>query len=362
MPKKHTTPDGVPLFNDKSVQGSGVTSPDDLMIEHGLDPAEWEIIKTTIMDRGGTRQQWAKFARRVLDVKWPVVQPVRVPVVETVAAAEETSFESVLVVPDMHVGYRRQGNGHLQPLHDERACSIVAQIILDYEPDRVVMLGDNLDLAEWSSKYLVTPDLAHTTQEALNYLAGWIASWRGHVQHVDYIEGNHEKRLPDALVSNLNAACGVTQANCPDDDPVMSVPHMLGLKDLGVNWVGDYPRGTVWLNDNLRCTHAQSLAARSGMTVANSLNGATCSSIFGHAHRVESAHQTTHRRRGNVIYGAYCMGTLGHIDGRIPSNTAAENWQQGFGWVNLYDNNRFDVTQTLIFDGECYFNGEMYTS
>jgi len=332
----------------------------ELLQRYGRDPATWEVSKTTVSERAGVIQQWSTFKRRVLDVRWPVVQPVQAPDLKLDVVSGPAGPRTVLIVPDMHVGYRKLGNGHLKPLHDERACAIVAQIIQDYQPDIVVMLGDNLDLAEWSSKYLVTPDLAQTTQASLNYLASWIASWREYTGKVYYLEGNHEKRLPDALVSNLNAACGVTQANCPDDAPIMSVPHMLQLDKLGVEWVEDYPRGTVWLNDNLRCTHAQALAARSGMTVANSLIGATCSSIFGHAHRLEQAHTTTHRRRGPVVYGAYCMGTLAHIDGRVPSNTAAENWQQGFGWVDLYEDDKFDVSQTLIHDGVCYFNQEKY--
>lgn len=332
-------------------------TPEELLIQQGMSPKDWDVIRITTAQSGDNYQQWVKFQRAHLEPNWPIVQGVKVNKPSIKAKTQNEYYRTVIVVPDMHVGYRRQNDGTLQPLHDEGACDLVAHIIREYQPDDVVMLGDNLDLAEWSSKYLITPDLARTTQASLEYLAGWISSWRDYTVDAYYLEGNHEKRLRDAIATNLRAACDLHVVGEPVADPVLSIPNLLQLDTLDVKWIGDYPRGEHWINSNLCATHAQALSAQPGQTAGRSLDGLSYSVIFGHAHRLECAHQTVWRNRKPYVYAAYCMGTLAHIDGRVPSNTARENWQQGFGFVELYDNDRFHVTQVPIHNGVSYFDG-----
>jgi hypothetical protein len=140
------------------------------------------------------------------------------------------------------------------------------------------------------------------------------------------------------------------------------VPGLLGLEEMRIRWVGDYPRGRWWLNDNIRVTHSEKLANKSGHSVGKSLEGASCSMMFGHSHRLELAHQTVHRRDKPRVYGAYNVGTLARVDGTVPSNSAEENWQQGFAVVDYQPNDRqlHQVQLVNIFGGACIFEGTLF--
>jgi hypothetical protein len=351
------------MDNNMNLQYSGerLLRPEELLKLHGVNPDEWEVVRTTVSQHENKWQQWVRFMRKEIHPQWPVVQGVRVSQSYPSRHKRKPSeITTAVIIPDMHVGFIRQTNGNLIPLHNDRACFAVAGFIRETKPDMVVMLGDNLDLAEWSNKYLVTPDLAYTTQPSLEWFSSWLRGWRDYTGYVCYLEGNHDKRLRDALVANMRAACGLHQVDSDNPDPALSIPGLLDLHNLGVDWIGDYPRGEFWLNTNLCAMHAGALSNEPGRSAGKSLDGAAYSMLFGHAHRLESAHRTVWKNGKPHTYGSYCMGTLAHIDGRVPSNTARENWQTGFGVVHLYPDEKFHVIQVPIHDNMFYYNGREY--
>jgi len=73
-----------------------------------------------------------------------------------------------VILPDPQIGYRFDPKaGALDPFHDENAMNIALQIIQDIQPDKIVNLGDFLDLPQYS-KYPQEPLFAHTTQPSLD--------------------------------------------------------------------------------------------------------------------------------------------------------------------------------------------------
>lgn len=339
--------------------------PEHVMNMCGLDPKEWNIEKQTVNTWETTfkgqpiplYQLKLWLVRKEPVAQWPELRGAKVtmwPDEPQVYASKKD--ELVVVVPDAQIGYKTDGT----PLHDERALAIVGTYITEKQPGRVVLLGDMLDLPDWTDKFLVSPDFRNTTQPALDRLAQWIAEWRQYAGEVVYIEGNHEKRLRDAVVRHIPAMYGLRPAMMPEDLPPMySLPYLLGLEQLDVEWVGNYPQGEYWINDNLRCTHAQQLGNRGGLTVAKSLIGARCSTIYGHAHRMESAHVTVRGRKGLRVYGSYCIGTLARLDGVVPSNAAECDWQQGFATVNV-QGEYFQVHMHNIYNGNAVIDGELW--
>ena len=111
--------------------------------------------------------------------------------------------------------------------------------------------------------------------------------------------------MVDNIIKNSIHAYGIKKANEPTTESVMSVPFLLGLEALQVEWIGNYPQGEYWINDNLVCEHGYKVGAKSGQSVMKYLDDARCSVMFGHTHRMESAHKTVHSRYKAVIYGAY---------------------------------------------------------
>ena len=79
---------------------------------------------------------------------WPVVQPAPPQVIRPLKASKPSRAEKLAVIlPDPQIGYRRDDEtGELDPFHDEQAISLAMQVVRDLQPDKVVNIGDTLDL------------------------------------------------------------------------------------------------------------------------------------------------------------------------------------------------------------------------
>ena len=265
-----------------------------------------------------------------------------------------------VVVPDSQVGYKRDlQTGFMDPLHDLKAFDIVTEVIKDLKPNRVILLGDMLDLPDWSTHFMHSPEFSFTTQASLDWLASWLAEVRPYCKEMVYIEGNHEKRMTDYIIKNTMHAYGIRPANKPDVPPVVSIPYLLGLADMDIQYVGNYPSGEFYINNNLVCIHGHKVGAKSGQSVTKALDDARISTIFGHIHRLEMAHKTIWTQGNPKIYQAVSLGTIARIDGIVPSGSARHNWQQGFGVVE-YDEENFQVDTVGIYEGRSIYRGKVY--
>jgi len=263
-----------------------------------------------------------------------------------------------LIIPDAQVGFSRNfQTGELDPFHDRRALDLCLQMAEKHQPDEIILLGDMLDLPEWSDKFMISPEFYWTTQPAVNELYWWIKELRQHTNKMIYIEGNHELRMSKAVVKNIIAAYNLKPANEPNKNS-LTVPTLLALDELGVEYMGPYPDGEYWINDNLRVSHGQIARKGGGKTASAILADARNSEIVGHIHRHEMAQKTVHPRKGIKTYVAYSPGTVARIDGVVPAYQARNDWQQGMALVHFEDDNgKFQIVPYNIHEGETMADG-----
>lgn len=289
----------------------------------------------------------------------PVIRPVRFDFTPVSRRARRSapSIKTALILPDVHFGFRRDlYQGRLFPFHDRRALSVVLEIAKENGFDSFVALGDLLDLPDWSNKFVHTPEFEQVTQPALTEASWWLAQFRSALPDADmfYIEGNHEKRLRDMIATSLPQAYMIQPVNKMISYSAWEIPNLMGLKDMGIEWVGDYPNGIVWLNDNLVVVHGDGLSADK---VVQSTDVTT---IFGHIHRLEMAVRPVFSRDGARIVTAYCPGFLGLTDGSVPGRKDKQKWSQGFGVVTYTDDGYINIEHVEINNGVAVFRGEVY--
>ena len=306
-------------------------------------------------------QARASLVRKIpIKCDFPAVQGATVSDISLNVKIPKRDLKLDVILPDAQVGFKRDLNtGKLTPLHDLKAIAIATEIIKDLKPDRVIMLGDMLDLPDWSTHYVRSPEFYFTTQPSLDWLASWIKELRPYCKDMIYIEGNHEKRMIDSIIQNTIQAYGIKPANEPEVPPLMSVPYMLGLHKMGVEYIGNYPHGEYYINDNLVCIHGNKVGAKSGQSVMKMLDSPRISLIQGHVHRLEMAHKTVWTHGNPKIYQAISCGTLAKIDGTVPGGGTRYNWQQGLGIVE-YDKERFQIDTIGIYNGKSIFRGKCY--
>lgn len=314
-------------------------------------------------------------ARQETGVGWPVVQPVT-PVTVKVSAAKHrpthlgNDWQTAVILPDVQFGYRRLLDGTLDPFHDDAALDIAEQIVAFEQPQVVAWLGDLLDLPEMS-KYRQEPQFASTLQPALDRAYHHLAVVSALSGRGVLLEGNHDARLELYVIDNAKAAFGLKPArSAPDDWPVLSVPSLLRLEELGIKYVTGYPANVTYLNDNLALMHGTKIGSGGRTGASMVVEDERVSVINGHTHRIETAYRTRATRNSPKFSVAHSPGCLCRIDGAVPSanNRGSgrngqprlhwENWQQGLAVVRFEPGDgRFHIESVPIFNGWAIHRG-----
>lgn len=276
---------------------------------------------------------------------------------------KSSKLKRALIVPDSHNGYSRKDN-ELIEFHDRLAWNLVLQISKKVQPERIIFLGDMLDFAELSDKFIKSPDFYWTIQPAIVELSWYLFKLRklNPNAEMDYLGGNHEERLKKSIINHLIAVYQLKKANNANI-PVLSVENLLCLNDYNIKYHSDYPNSEIWLNNHLCCSHGSVVRSESGDTAKSILRNARCSEIIGHIHRMEMACATKFSRKGPSQYKVFSPGTIARIDGVVPANKAHNNWQQGLCIVEYSEENDelFEIIPITINNGKCIFNSELYT-
>lgn len=310
--------------------------------------------------------------------EWPVVQqakPVNVKP-SKLNTIPDDGVRRAVVLPDPQIGFRRFDDGTLDPFHDEQAMDIGLQIIKTVRPHEIVNLGDTMDFPEFGT-YEQEPAFALTTQATIDRAHSFLGEQKAHagpeLERISLLEGNHDRRLEKSIRKNAMAAFGLKRANEPESWPVMSVPHLLRLDDLDVNYVGGYPAGVLWLDDHIACIHGSKVRSQ-GSTAAAVVSDEHVNVLFGHVHRIELQHRTRRDRNGPVRSFAATPGCLSRTDGAVPSVKSStdamgrplvshEDWQQGIGvlsWVP--GSGEVDLELVHIRNGAARFRGKLFES
>lgn len=127
--------------------------------------------------------------------KWPPVnrvESVAIPKREQSEKDRLRTSKRAMVLSDLQI-----------PFQDKNAVGVALEALRDYKPDKVVLVGDLLDLSAWS-KYIQRPEWATATQEAVNQAHNLLAAIRklAPTAEIVVLEGNHDKRMENYALNN----------------------------------------------------------------------------------------------------------------------------------------------------------------
>lgn len=348
-----------------------------LIVACQIDLAEWEIEKHVINKwEVGAKGDAGFNVEPLFQVKaWlvkrkpvalePVVSPVSLRISTPPRKTQKHSqIKRALILPDPQFGFRKElHTGKLDPFHDRHALDIAVQIATDYEIEQVVWLGDIVDLPDWSDKFVRSPEYYWTTQPAIIEAAWWLGQVRQATPNAKTVMlfGNHDDRLERSVKTHMIQAYDLRPANALAAPPALSIPNLLGLSQLNIDYIADYPNGEFWISPQVRCVHGDVARSNSGATVSSQIDDAQATMIQGHAHRIESAYKTLYAHNGQRTVSAWSMGCLCRVDGVVPGVKARQNWQQAIGVVE-YTETHHHVTAVPINHGTALFQGEVYSA
>lgn len=354
--KSFTTPkEPVPVEENEenTTQAEEVTyessvpqSPEQAIRKFKIDQEKWSVESCRLEERerviaGGAVRPVYKTTLSLKSLKpqqdIPVINPVYIYSRKNKIPKNkpEALNRSAVILSDAHMGYRRDfKSGRLLPFHDRETLDLALLFCMKEEPDEIILNGDWLDLTEFTDKFLRSPDVFFTLQPSLVELSWFIGQLREACpsSRIVYLEGNHEKRLSIIMQTHMAAAYGVFSMG--ETNPSLSVPALLGLESMAVEYFSGYPREAVfWLNENIFVHHGYLSKATPGATAAAYLKNARASSVFAHIHRAERAGLTVEHYDGDRTYYSQCFGMMGNPE-RTPPDDVFHGWQRGFGVVH----------------------------
>lgn len=369
----------------------------EMLARKGIDPSEIGRVNKVSVYQQVTKDEVGDFVVHDLQAiqfspkwedgpEWPVVQQgPRIQLQKSkTKVTRPKGWEEAVIVPDIQIGFYRKNNEstELEPIHDEKAISVALQLIEDINPNQVVMVGDNLDFAEFG-KYLTAAPFKQLVQAAIDRATMLCAQIRSAAPNakISWIAGNHEARMARYIQTNAEAAFGITKGKLSselrDKWPVLSVPYLCRMDEYGVDYISGYPESYVALNENLMVIHGHKVTSN-GSTTTKYLNDAHVSVIYGHIHRTEYAYRTRLSKNGPRTVMAASPGCLCRIDGAVPSTKSgadefgrpmlmgAENWQQGMAVVQYQPpgvgNEWFNYEPMWIYNGRGFFRGKEYAA
>jgi hypothetical protein len=294
----------------------------------------------------------------------PVIAPIHIelPKLPKMKSNKQGGVKRGLIINDTQFGFRRTlHTTQLHPFHDRRVLDLALQICQTEQIDHISHGGDLADLSEWSNKFLAEPEFYWTTQPALLETAWWLTQFRLARPNAEMkiLEGNHDLRMPILITSNLRQAYKIKAVDEMELPPQMTIPRLLALHKLNIDYVNGYPDNGYWLNSNVYITHGDLVRGTPGRT-ANALTARQAfTTIFGHIHRRESVTRRMKVHDGDLIYTAFCPGCACHIDGRVPGSKSSDQWQQGLAIIE-YSEDSENIIPISISDGTMIYGGKVW--
>ncbi len=270
-----------------------------------------------------------------------------------------------LVFGDAQIGFRGE-----EEFHDETAMSLAQLAIRELMPDRVIFVGDMIDLPNMS-RFEQRGDWANSTQRSIDRYHTFLAETRANAPNAEIvsIEGNHELRMDKFIRKDAAEILHLKRANAERELAVLTLRYLVRMDELGVQNVSGYPNAAYWLNDNLKATHGTNVQ-KGGSNAAKYLKDDDTGTLYGHTHRVETAYRTIPTRNGFRTIVASSPGTLAKITGQVPgfhysvddeNNTVpkAEDWQQGMNIVETSKDHEH-ITPVVFHGNSVNIHGKHY--
>lgn len=261
-----------------------------------------------------------------------------------------------VVCSDHHVPHQSK------PLHE----AFVAWL-REHRPDVGIINGDFLNMGDAAlTRHRLDPARVENLQTSIDTAWGILRDYVEASPSTSWkmLAGNHEDRLRNSILDQLAGVVhGVRQADRPKSHPVLSIPHLLRLDELGIEYVGgddDYRHWQIEITPTLACRHGWIASKGSGSSALKTLRHLNYSVIVGHTHRQSQVFASSNRIDGTpVTLLAAETGTMAEVDATGLGYAPSPDWQNGFVTVSSWSPTKRSPDGTFKVDLGTYVSGRL---
>lgn len=313
------------------------------MREAGLDPEEFEIIAGTVDTNSG--RIWGKFRRKLSWMAarvdgWKIPEPIKV---------IDKGDRTWLCISDPHA-----------PLTDEGWFASVIALAKEFKPDNILVNGDlleNADISRWQDR-----DGEPTAKESIDGGYYILLSLRQTCPkaRIVLIDGNHDEvRINNYMANNAPKLAGLARAE--EETPVLSLPFLLRLDELGVEYIGDYPLGSLKISEKFIAYHGKIVKKGSGTSALANLEKRGVSTMTAHTHRAAIVYKTVFDIDNKPeTHVAVELGTGSTI--KPVAFDEAPDWQNFAATVTVYDDECFHVEPAIYTNGSMFWRDKRFVA
>jgi len=243
----------------------------------------------------------------------------------------KVEYEKTAFIPDIHA-----------PYIDGPAFRCMLAFLRTFKPEHIFVIGDVLDFYQLS-KFIKNPSRMMDLQTDIDSATIALKQIRKAAPQakIRLLCGNHEKRLQKFLWSQAAELFSLRD---------LTVPHLLGLKELNIEWIES---GSMVFHDFL-IKHGNLVRSRSGYTATGEREKAGISGVSGHTHRLSQVYNTNYNGMTTwVECGCLCSLEPEYAEGQVV------DWQAGlaYGYFEKGDG-RFTIHTAPIIKGAMVFDGK----
>lgn len=250
------------------------------------------------------------------------------------------------------------------PWHDRDLHAHVLAHLKDLQPDRIILLGDLMDL-DSMSRHPWDASFNATFQDTLDQTHDYLKTLRDTCPkaQIDYLLGNHEDRARQKIIDRIRELYSVRRVGT--DYSSLSLEWLLALDELGIVLHTDedrrYDHTQLRIAADLVARHGSKTRTGGGGSVLAEMQRTTHGVVMGHCHRLSVVRRTVNEQHGTqrVLLGAEA-GTLAARVGAGLGYATLPDWQQGYLVITVGED-EFPCIETVVaHGGRLHWRGEVW--
>lgn len=350
-----------------------IMTPDELLIERGLDPSEWEVTSLKVNQYDAMTSDKAEGDNRIVTMRQLVVHCKRLVSPNWVVPARvpgDYIKPTKLIIHDATKPVRRVVfvGDQQAPYQDPHLHQLFCEWLEHNKPDEGVLIGDTVDFPDISRH----PDNEVWHRSAQECLDSAYVLLRDYVQSNEdttwtKLIGNHDERVRTRLLNFQTRLVGLRPAAAPDEEklrPVWHISNLLRLDELGITVIdplGNYDQAQLKLSKHLAARHGWIAKKGSGASALATLEHLGFSIVVGHTHRQSIVHKTTHDIDGQPsTLAAVETGCMCRIQDGL-GYAVAPDWQNGFATATIWPDGKFKLELATYVNDGLYYRDQRYT-